>query len=79
MKLWEKFKLAEKKKNYKTVYHGFDFAMVAQRLRKPARKYTDTAELCTLTRKVWKWLLSNGEKLFYTSALLIIQTEALQA
>lgn len=27
MKLWEKFKLAEKKKDYKTVYHGFVFVM----------------------------------------------------
>lgn len=27
MNLWEKFKLEEKKDNYKTVYHGFDFIM----------------------------------------------------
>ena len=27
LSLWNKFKISEKRNNYKTVYHGFDFVM----------------------------------------------------
>ena len=79
MKLWEKFKLAEKKKDYKTVYHGFDFVMGC----------TTAAQICAETYGHGGTMHANKEgmemaieqwgKLFYTSALLIIQTEVLQA
>ena len=71
---WQK-----RKKTIKPFITVLILLWVAQRLRRFVRKHTDTAELCTQIKKVWKWLLSNGEKLFYTSALLIIQTEVLQA
>lgn len=39
LSLWNKFKISEKRNNYKAVYHGFDFVMGC----------TTTAQICAET------------------------------